>query len=55
MWEPAQRVTEQLDAARQSTHLQLANEATHLLRQAEADAPRYRHVLVDEAQDLHPA
>ena len=52
VWRAAQRVTEQLGAARQSTHLQLANEAAHLLGQAEA--PRYRHVLVDEAQDLHP-
>ena len=37
----------------QSSHLQLANEATHLLRHA--GAPRYRHILVDEAQDLHPS
>jgi superfamily I DNA/RNA helicase len=53
VWQAAQRVTAELAAARQSTHLQLANEATHLLRQA--GAPRYRHILVDEAQDLHPA
>jgi hypothetical protein len=51
VWHAAQRVTQALTAARQSTHLQLANEATHLLRQA--DAPRYRHILVDDAQDLH--
>ena len=53
VWQAAQQVTAELAAARQSTHLQLANEATHLLR--EAGAPRYRHILVDEAQDLHPA
>ena len=53
VWQAAQQVTAELAAARQSTHLQLANEATHLLRQA--GAPRYRHILVDEAQDLHPA
>ena len=53
VWQAAQRVTAELAAARESTHLQLANEATHLLRQA--GAPRYRHILVDEAQDLHPA
>ena len=53
VWHVAQRVTAELAAARQSTHFQLANEATQLLRQA--GAPRYRHILVDEAQDLHPA
>jgi hypothetical protein len=53
VWQAAQQVTAELAAARQSTHLQLANEATHLLRRAEA--PRYRHILVDEAQDLHPS
>ena len=53
VWQAAQRVTAELAAARQSTHLQLANEATRLLR--EAGGPRYRHILVDEAQDLHPA
>ena len=53
VWRAAQQVTAELAAARQSTHLQLADEATQLLRQAEA--PRYRHILVDEAQDLHPA
>ena len=36
-----------------STTLQLANEATGLLRQA--GTPPYRHIIVDEAQDLHPA
>ena len=53
VWQAAQQVTAELAAARESTHLQLANEATHLLRQARA--PRYRHTLVDEGQDLHPS
>ena len=53
LWQAAQRVTAELAAAHESTHLQLANEATHLLRQA--GAPRYQHILVDEAQDLHPS
>jgi hypothetical protein len=53
LWRAAQRVTTELAAAGESTHLQLANEATGLLRQE--GEPRYRHVLVDEAQDLHPA
>jgi AAA domain/UvrD-like helicase C-terminal domain len=53
VWQATQRVMAELDAAHQTTHLQLANEATHLLR--ECEAPRYRHILVDEAQDLHAA
>jgi len=53
VWQAAQQVTAELATDRQSTHLQLANEATHLLRQT--GAPRYRHILVDEAQDLHPS
>ena len=53
VWQAARQVTAELAAARESTHLQLTNEATHLLRQARA--PRYRHILVDEAQDLHPS
>ncbi len=51
-WQAAEQVTAELAAARQCTHLQLANEAAALLRQA---GPRYRHILVDEGQDLHPA
>ena len=53
LWQAAQRITAELAAAGESTHLQLANEAAHLLRQA--GEPRYRHILVDEAQDLHLA
>ena len=53
VWQAAQRVTGELAAARMSTTLQLANEATGLLRQA--GTPPYRHIIVDEAQDLHPA
>jgi hypothetical protein len=53
VWLAAQQVTAELASARQATHLQLANEAARLLRAA--GAPRYRHILVDEAQDLHAA
>jgi superfamily I DNA/RNA helicase len=52
VWQAAQQVTDELAAARQSTHLQLADEAARLLR---AGRPQYRHILVDDAQDLHPA
>ncbi len=50
VWQVAQQVTAELAATSQTTHLQLANEASHLLRQ-----PLYQHILVDEAQDLHPS
>ncbi len=53
VWRAAERVVGELQAAGQSTHIQLANEATHIVRQS-LRAP-YRHVIVDEAQDLHPA
>ena len=53
VWQAAERVTAELAAAGQSTHMQLANEATHLLR--ETGQTLYRHIIVDEAQDLHPA
>lgn len=53
VWKIIERVVGELRAARQSTHIQLANEATQILRQS-LRAP-YRHVIVDEAQDLHPA
>jgi UvrD/REP helicase N-terminal domain len=49
VWQAAGRVA----AARQSTHIQLASEARVLLR--EAGRELYWHVIVDEAQDLHPA
>ena len=53
VWQAAQRVAAELVFACEATHLQLANEAAHLLRQP--GQARYRHILVDEAQDLHPA
>jgi hypothetical protein len=53
VWCAAERVREQLSAAGHSTYTQLANEATQLLRRT--GQTLYRHVIVDEAQDLHPA
>ncbi|MGH3196610.1 MAG: UvrD-helicase domain-containing protein, partial [Streptosporangiaceae bacterium] len=53
VWQAAQQVTAELAATSQSTHLQLADEAAHLLRQSKT--AHYRHILVDEAQDLHPS
>lgn len=51
VWHAAQRVTAELQAAGASTYFQLANEAAHLLR--ESGRTPYRHVIVDEGQDLH--
>ncbi|HET9966682.1 MAG TPA: UvrD-helicase domain-containing protein, partial [Streptosporangiaceae bacterium] len=53
LWHAAEQVTGQLAAAGQTTHIQMADEAARLL-QLQKHA-RYRHILVDEAQDLHPS
>jgi superfamily I DNA/RNA helicase len=53
VWRAVQQVTAELATAGETTHLQLAEEASRLLWRDVR--PRYRHVLVDEAQDLHPA
>ena len=52
VWAVMQRVAAQLAKLRARTHMQLADEATELVRQGPAP---YRHVVVDEGQDLHPA
>jgi hypothetical protein len=53
VWALAERVTAELRAAGRSTHIQLANEATQILR--DSGRTPYRHIVVDESQDLHPA
>lgn len=53
VWRLVEEVEAGLRARNQSTFLQLANEAARFLR--ESGNPLYRHVIVDEAQDLHPA
>jgi hypothetical protein len=53
LWQAAEQVTGELAAAGQTTHIQMADEAARLL-QLQKKA-RYRHILVDEAQDLHPS
>ncbi|WP_433245099.1 UvrD-helicase domain-containing protein [Streptosporangium sp. CA-135522] len=63
VWRAVEHVTGQLRERGKRTLLQLAAEASVLLGQTTGDlleetAPRrepYRHVVVDEAQDLHPA
>jgi superfamily I DNA/RNA helicase len=53
VWQITRRIEAELRDAGEATHLQLASEAARLLR--EAGRTLYRHVIVDEAQDLHPA
>ncbi|GGL03493.1 UvrD-helicase domain-containing protein [Planomonospora parontospora] len=53
VWRVIAEETGRLRASGRWTYLQLADEAARLLR--EQAAPPYRHVVVDEAQDLHPA
>ncbi len=53
VWQLAQQVESVLSALGRSTFLQLANEATRFLH--DSDEPLFRHVIIDEAQDLHPA
>ncbi|QIJ65701.1 UvrD-helicase domain-containing protein [Streptomyces sp. JB150] len=52
VWETVERFTADLAADGCRTWLQTCAEAARLL---EETGPRYRHVVVDEAQDLHPA
>ncbi|KNE82641.1 MULTISPECIES: DEAD/DEAH box helicase [Streptomyces] len=52
VWETVERFTAGLAADGARTWLQTCAEAARLL---EEKGPRYRHVVVDEAQDLHPA
>ena len=51
IWKACEEVQRLLGSRR--TFLQLANEAAHIL--AVIPSPPYNHILVDEAQDLHPA
>ncbi|MEW2355976.1 UvrD-helicase domain-containing protein [Spirillospora sp. NPDC029432] len=49
VWKAIDQVVTSLKAERKSTFPQLANEAADLVR-----APEYDHVIIDEAQDIHP-
>ncbi|MEU6598339.1 DEAD/DEAH box helicase [Streptomyces flaveolus] len=51
VWETVERFTADLTADGCRTWLQTCAEAARLV---EETGPRYRHVVVDEAQDLHP-
>ncbi|MBO1330962.1 ATP-dependent helicase [Streptomyces sp. VRA16 Mangrove soil] len=52
LWRVMERFTADLAARDTATYTQLCDQAAQLLARS---GPRYRHVVVDEAQDLHPA
>ncbi|WP_351234613.1 UvrD-helicase domain-containing protein [Streptomyces sp. NPDC002133] len=52
VWQVMQRFTTDLESRDSATYTQLCDRAARILA---ASGPRYRHVVVDEAQDLHPA
>jgi superfamily I DNA/RNA helicase len=52
VWEAIQRLTDALSERGYATYNQIAARAAELLKSR--SAPPYRHVIVDEAQDLHP-
>ena len=52
VWAAIQTVVDQLAKRRMRTHLQIADDAAQIAAGLPA---RYRHIVVDEGQDLHPA
>ncbi|WP_432048181.1 UvrD-helicase domain-containing protein [Streptomyces asiaticus] len=52
LWRAVEEFDENLAARKARTHLRVCDEAALLLA---SSGPLYRHVVVDEAQDLHPA
>ncbi|MGW1885712.1 UvrD-helicase domain-containing protein [Streptomyces sp. NPDC001970] len=55
MWEAVARFEDELTRDRACTWLQSCAQAARLLRDKPGEGPSYDHVVVDEAQDLHPA
>ncbi|GLZ08860.1 DNA helicase [Actinomadura sp. NBRC 104412] len=53
VWDAIERLRERLQARDMWSYLQVADEAARILRAGAV--PPYRHIIVDEAQDLHPA
>jgi len=53
VWNLVRQVEAELKAMGRDTFVQLADEAARVLRQGPAQP--YQHVIIDEAQDLHPA
>ncbi|RKR90546.1 UvrD-like helicase family protein [Micromonospora pisi] len=55
VWQAIGVFQAELNATGTSTHLQLCAEAARLLGEADLATHGFEHVVVDEAQDLHPA
>ncbi|MEU6024817.1 UvrD-helicase domain-containing protein [Micromonospora sp. NPDC047134] len=55
VWDAVELFQKELSAAGSATHLQVCARAADLLGEADLTEYGYRHVVVDEAQDLHPA
>ncbi|MDG4788185.1 AAA family ATPase [Micromonospora sp. WMMD1102] len=55
VWQAMEMFRAELGAAGASTHLRLCSEAARLLGEADLSTHGFAHVVVDEAQDLHPA
>ncbi|MEU4108048.1 DEAD/DEAH box helicase [Streptomyces sp. NPDC027717] len=55
VWEAMTRFEDELGRDRSCTWLQLCAQAARLLGDKPGEGPSYDHVVVDEAQDLHPA
>ncbi|MET8307302.1 UvrD-helicase domain-containing protein [Micromonospora sp. NPDC005173] len=55
VWDAVELFSAELKAAGTVTHLQVCARAAQLLREADLGVHGFDHVVVDEAQDLHPA
>ncbi|MCX4391269.1 AAA family ATPase [Micromonospora peucetia] len=55
VWDGVEMFSAELSAAGTMTHLQVCARAAQLLDGADLDVHGFDHVVVDEAQDLHPA
>lgn len=55
IWDAVEAFTTELAATGRTTHLQICARAAELLADADLSVHGYDHVVVDEAQDLHPA
>jgi superfamily I DNA/RNA helicase len=55
VWQAVEAFAADLRTSDRATHLQICARAAELLRDADVAVHGYDHVVVDEAQDLHPA
>ncbi|SDD51443.1 UvrD-helicase domain-containing protein [Actinokineospora iranica] len=55
LWAAMETFTTELAGSGRTTHLRICSQAADLLGRPNAGAHQFDHVVVDEAQDLHPA